>query len=306
VGDTVGIAVVFPGQGTQQTGMALPWRDHASWSVVERAEAALGEPLAHLVTDAPPEALARTREAQLAVLLTSLVVWDALDVPADRIVAFAGHSLGQVTALIAAGVLTLDDGVRFAARRAELTQAAADAHPGKMAALLGATPEQAEDACTAAPDGCWVANDNAPGQVVIAGTPDGLAAGSERAKEIGIKRVTPLNVGGAFHTPLMADATAGLVTEAAGLTLSAPTAPVVSNHDAQPYADSDGWRERLPNHVSVPVRWRSTMTTLVDLGATSFWEVGHGSMLAALAKRGAPDVTVRNIAVPEDLALEVA
>jgi len=306
----VGIAVVFPGQGTQQTGMALPWRDHASWSVVERAEAALGEPLAHLVTDAPAEALARTREAQLAVLLTSLVVWDALDAPTGT-VAFAGHSLGQVTALIASGVLTLDDGVRFAARRAELTQAAADAHPGKMAALLGATPEQAEDACTAAPAGCWVANDNAPGQVVIAGTPEGLSAASDRAKEIGIKRVTPLNVGGAFHTPLMADATAGLVAEAAALSLRTPTAPVVSNHDARPYTDADGWRERLPHHVSVPVRWRSTMDTLVGLGATTFWEVGHGSMLAALAKRGAPDVTVHNFATPADVAdadstLEVA
>src|SRR6478752_7873838 len=245
-GNTVGIAVVFPGQGTQQTGMALPWRDHASWSVVERAEAALGEPLAHLITDAPPEALARTREAQLAVLLTSLVVWDALDVPADDVVAFAGHSLGQVTALIAAGSLPCDEGVRFAARRAELTQAAADAHPGKMAALLGATPEQAEDACTAAPDGCWVANDNAPGQVVIAGTPDGLAAGSARAQEIGVRRVTGLNVGGAFHTPLMTDATVGLGAEVSGLVLATPTAPVVSNDDAQPCTDAEGWRERLP------------------------------------------------------------
>ena len=310
-GNTVGIAVVFPGQGTQQTGMALPWRDHASWSIVERAEAALGEPLAHLVTDAPADALARTREAQLAVLLTSLVVWDALGDPPDEVVAFAGHSLGQVTALIAAGVLPLDDGVRFAARRAELTQAAADAHPGRMAALLGATPEQAEDACTAAPDGCWVANDNAPGQVVIAGTPDGVAAGSTRAQELGVRRVTALNVGGAFHTPLMADATAGLATETAALHLSSPTAPVVSNHDAQPYVDADGWRQRLPNHVSVPVRWRSTMDTLVGLGAGTFWEVGHGSMLAALAKRGAPGVTVRNFAVPDDIpnahsTLEVA
>ena len=114
---------------------------------------------------------------------------------------------------IAAGALSLDDGVRFAARRAELTQAAADAHPGRMAALLGATVEQAEDACAAAPDACWVANDNAPGQVVIAGTPDGVDAGSARAKELGVKRATPLNVGGAFHTPLMRDAADALADE---------------------------------------------------------------------------------------------
>jgi [acyl-carrier-protein] S-malonyltransferase len=295
------IAIVFPGQGTQAPGMATAWRDHPSWSIVEHAEAALGEPLGHLITDAPADALTRTREAQLAVLLTSLVVWDALAPLPEAPVAFAGHSLGQVTALIAAGVLPLEAGVRFAARRAELTQAAADAHPGKMAALLGATPEQADEACTAAPDSCWVANDNAPGQVVIAGTPDGLTAGSARAQELGVRRVTPLNVGGAFHTPLMHDATHGLRGEVTGLDLALPAAPVVSNHDAVAYTDADGWRDRLPEHVSVPVRWRSTMDTLVGLGATTFLEVGHGSMLAALAKRGAPTVTVQNVAIPEDI-----
>jgi [acyl-carrier-protein] S-malonyltransferase len=299
------IAVVFPGQGTQQPGMATPWLDHPAWTVIEQAEAALHEPLAHLVTDAPVEALARTREAQLAVLLTSLVVWTALEPLPEQPVAFAGHSLGQVTALIASGALPLEAGVRFAARRAELTQAAADAHPGRMAALLGATIEQAEEACTAAPDGCWVANDNAPGQVVIAGTTEGLAAGSARAQELGVRRVTPLNVGGAFHTPLMHDASVALSHEVVDLPLAAPSAPVVSNHDAVAYDDADGWRARLPQHVSVPVRWRSTMDTLVGLGATTFVEIGHGSMLAALAKRGAPSVTVRNVATPDDIDLDL-
>lgn len=295
------VAVIFPGQGTQHAGMAGPWRDHPSWSVVERAEAALGEPLGHLVTDAPPESLARTREAQLAVLVTSLVAWDALGPLGDTPVAFAGHSLGQVTALIASGALGLDDGVRFAARRAELTQAAADAHPGRMAALLGATPEQAQDACSAAPGACWVANDNAPGQVVIAGTPAGVEAASARARELGVKRATPLNVGGAFHTPLMHDASDGLRTILAEVSFATPAAPVVSNADAHAYADADGWRERLAEHVSVPVRWRSTMDTLAGLGATTFLEVGYGSMLAALAKRGAPAVTVRGIGTPDDI-----
>jgi [acyl-carrier-protein] S-malonyltransferase len=289
----VGVAIIFPGQGTQQPGMATTWRDHPSWAIVERAESALDEPLGHLITDAPAESLTRTREAQLAVLVTSLVAWDALAPLDEDPVAFAGHSLGQVTALIAAGALSLDDGVRFAARRAELTQAAADAHPGRMAALLGATLEQAEDACGAAPDACWVANDNAPGQVVIAGTPDGLAAGSERAKELGVKRVTPLNVGGAFHTPLMHDASAGLAVELERVAFAIPSAPVVSNHDAHAYADGDGWRARLTDHVSVPVRWRSTMDTLVALGATE---------LVDLAKRGAPGVAMRNVATPADVA----
>jgi [acyl-carrier-protein] S-malonyltransferase len=299
----VSLAVIFPGQGTQAPGMATPWRDHAAWHVIDEAEAALGEKVASLVTDASAQDLARTREAQLAVLLTSLVVWEAMRPLPDPPVAFAGHSLGQVTALIAAGALPLDAGVRFAARRAELTQAAADAHPGRMVALLGATSQQAVDACAAAPDACWIANDNAPGQIVIAGTPDGVDVASARAKAVGVKRATPLNVGGAFHTPLMRDATTRLTADLAAIDFAVPSAPIVSNADAEAYADGDGWRTRLADHVSVPVRWRSTMDTLVGLGADTFLEVGHGSMLATLAKRGVPDVTVRNVAAPEDLIL---
>lgn len=297
----MGIAIVFPGQGTQQPGMGAPWRDHPAWRVIDDAEAAFGEPLAHLVLDAGPDELARTREAQLAVLLTSLVAWEAVREQVSAPVSFAGHSLGQVTALIAAGVLPLDAGVRFAARRAELTQAAADAHPGRMAALLGATVEQAEDACTAAPESCWVANDNAPGQVVIAGTPDGVEAGSARAKELGVKRATPLNVGGAFHTPLMDSAAEALVAELATVRFGVPSAPVISNHDGRPYDDGEGWRARLPEHVRVPVRWRTSMETMAALGATSLLEVGHGSMIAGLAKRTIPDIPVRSVATPGDV-----
>ncbi|HEV2310438.1 MAG TPA: ACP S-malonyltransferase [Acidimicrobiia bacterium] len=297
----MGLAVLFPGQGTQQPGMGQAWRDTPAWGVVDRVEAALGEPLSDLVLDAPAEQLARTRDAQLAVLLTSLVAWEAIRDRVPSAVAFAGHSLGQVTALIASGALSLEDGVRFAARRAELTQAAADAHPGKMAALLGATPEQAAAACAAAPDSCWVANDNAPGQIVIAGTPDGLEAASAAAKDAGVKRVTPLNVGGAFHTPLMASAADALVRELSDVVFQEPTTPVVSNLDATPHADDD-WRGRSARHVTVTVRWRESMTAIARLGATSCLEVGHGSMLAGLAKRTVPEVTVRGVATPDDAA----
>jgi [acyl-carrier-protein] S-malonyltransferase len=297
----VGIAIIFPGQGTQTTGMGAPWRDHAAWSVVDRAEAALGEPLSSLLLDAPAEELARTRDAQLAVLLTSLVAWEAVGERIEAPIAFAGHSLGQVTALIASGALPLEDGVRFAARRAELTQAAADARPGRMAALIGASLEQAQEACRAAPDGCWIANDNAPGQVVIAGTPAGVEAGSVQAKQLGVKRATPLNVGGAFHTPLMRDAAEGLAAELPAVPLSPSTAPVVSNGDAQPYQDADGWRSRLAMHVTDPVRWRTSMETIAELGATSCLEVGHGSMLATLAKRIVPALPVQGVAAPDDL-----
>jgi [acyl-carrier-protein] S-malonyltransferase len=297
----VPVAIVFPGQGTQTPGLGARWRDHEAWRVVIEAEEATGERLAELLLDAPAEVLARTREAQLAVLTTSLVAWEAVRTRVKQPVAFAGHSLGQVTALVAAGGLSLADGVRFAARRAELTQAAADAHPGRMAALLGATPEQAADACTAAPDACWVANDNAPGQVVIAGTPEGVDAGSARAKQLGVRRATPLNVGGAFHTPLMHDAALGLAELLPDVPLEPTDQPVVSNEDARPYTDADGWTTRLARHVEVPVRWREVQHTLAALGASTFLEVGNGSMLAALAKRTVPDITVRGIAESSDV-----
>jgi len=297
----VDIAVIFPGQGTQATGVGAPWRDQPAWGVVDRAEAALGEPLSALILDAPAEQLARTRDAQLAVLLTSLVAWEAVRERVEDPIAFAGHSLGQVTALIASGALPVEEGVQFAARRAELTQSAADVHPGRMAALLGASLEQAEEACRAAPEGCWIANDNAPGQVVIAGTPDGVEEGSAQAKQLGVKRATPLNVGGAFHTPLMRDAADGLATELPAVPLSPPNAPVVSNGDAQPYEDADGWRSRLAVHVTDPVRWRTSMETIAGMGVARCLEVGNGSMLATLAKRIVPDLPVQGVATPGDL-----
>jgi [acyl-carrier-protein] S-malonyltransferase len=282
--------------------MGLPWRDHPSWAVLERAEKALGEPLAHRLIDASAEELARTRDAQLAVLCTSLVAWDAVrERLGAPVVAFAGHSLGQVTALIASSAMTTDDGVRFAARRAECTQAAADATPGRMAALLGASVEQAEDVCAEAPGACWVANDNAPGQIVIAGTPEGLELATSKARDHGVKRATPLKVGGAFHTPLMAAASVGITDALADVAFSAPSAPAVSNEDALAYDDGDGWRERLPRHVTVPVRWRTSLETIAGLGATHLVEVGHGEMIAGLAKRTVPDITVVNIATPDDL-----
>jgi [acyl-carrier-protein] S-malonyltransferase len=283
--------------------MGAPWREHRAWSVVERAEAALGEPLAPLLLAEAAEELARTREAQLSVLLTSLVVWEAASDWITAPVAFAGHSLGQITALIASGALPLEEGVRLAAHRAEATQAAADRHPGRMAALIGADEAQALEACAAAPDECWLANDNAPGQVVIAGTPSGIERATKAAGDLGIRRVMPLKVGGAFHTPLMAEAAASLAAELDGDHFSAPTAPIVSNVDARPHDESTGWPEHLERHLISPVRWRGCMTTLVEeLGATTLVEVGFGSMLAGLAKRGAPGASVIGVATPDDIA----
>jgi [acyl-carrier-protein] S-malonyltransferase len=299
--NTARAAIVFPGQGTQSPGMGAPWRDHPAWKIVDQAEGAMGEPLAHLLLDADADELARTRNSQLSVLLTSLVAWEALRPLVDAPVAFGGHSLGQVTALIASGALPLEDGVRFAARRAELTQQCADATPGRMVALLGATLEQAEAACAAAPDACWIANDNSDGQVVVAGTPEGVELASTRAKELGVKRATPLKVGGAFHTPLMQPAADGLTEVLASVDFAEPVAPVVANDDAALHEGADGWRERSARHVAVPVRWRPCMLTLASLSPAVFVEVGNGSMLAGLGKRTLPSIAFRNVAVPNDL-----
>jgi [acyl-carrier-protein] S-malonyltransferase len=297
------IAVLFPGQGTQTPGMGEPWRSSPAWNVVERAEEALDLHLSHLLLDATAEELTRTREAQLSVLLASLMAWEALRDRIEAPVAFAGHSLGQITALVASGALPFEDGIRLAARRAEATQAAADRRPGKMAAVIGAEEVQVLEACSAAPDECWLANDNAPGQIVIAGTPSGIERATKAAGDLGIRRVMPLKVGGAFHTPLMEEAATALRPVLDGIAFDAPSAPIVSNSDARPYGDATGWPERLERHLISPVRWRGCMTTLVEeLGVTTLVEVGFGSMLAGLAKRGAPGASVIGVATPGDIA----
>ena len=278
--------------------MGLPWRDHPSWSVVERAEKVLDHPLAELLTGDSPD-LSRTANSQLSVLLTSLMCWDALRPAISAPVAFAGHSLGQITALIASGALSFDDGIRLAWERANLTQRDADARPGRMAALLGATPEQAEQAC-AETDGCWVANDNTAGQIAIAGTPEGVEAGTEAAKRAGVRKVMALDVGGAFHTPLFESAAADLQQPLAQIDWRDTEAPVVSNADGSAVRDGSGWSARLSAHLVEPVRWRACMQTLADL-STTWIEAGPGSTLAAFAKRAHPEVTVVGISTPADL-----
>ncbi|MGH9190028.1 MAG: ACP S-malonyltransferase [Acidimicrobiales bacterium] len=297
----MGIAVIFPGQGTQVPHMGDPWRASESWRVVDQAELALGIPISHLLLDADEAGLARTRDAQLAVLVASLMAWDAVRDSLGVPVAFAGHSLGQITALVASGALTLEDGVRLAGQRAERTQEAADRRPGRMAAFVGAGLEQAELAC-ADPGGqeCWVANDNAPGQVVVGGTAEGVQRSTDRARALGVRRVVPLNVGAAFHTPLMSDAAAAFSADLADTRFSAPTAPVVCNVDAEAHGD-DQWHDRLARHLLSPVRWRQSMQTLVDLGADTFVEVGPGAVLSGLARRTVPNVATRTVSSPQDL-----
>ena len=281
--------------------MGAEWRTQDAWHVVEEAEDVLNRPLEGLLLEQP---LDRTADAQLAVLLCSLMAWDVARSQVGEVAAFAGHSLGQVSALIAAGTLSFEDGVRLAARRAEVTQAAADRHPGRMAALLGAGDDELGAALAAAPGACWLANDNAPGQAVIAGTPEGVEAATAAARAAGVRKVVPLDVDGAFHTPLMAEARTAFLPDLASCTFRLAAAPIVSNGDATPHADAEPWATRLADHLVEPVRWRQSLETLAALGVESLVEVGPGAALSAMAKRTVPAVPATQAGQP--LAAEVS
>jgi [acyl-carrier-protein] S-malonyltransferase len=299
-------AVIFPGQGAAAPGVGRAWVDDQAWELVGQAEAVLDRPVARLLLEVDAAELAATGASQLAVLLASLVAWDALAPRLDEApVAFAGHSLGQITALLAAGAVDRSDGFRLAAKRADLSQASADARPGRMAALVGTELDVAARVCEGSSD-VWIANDNAPGQVVIAGTPEGLADAAERARQLGVRRVMALDVGHAFHTPLLADAAAGLRPVLEGTNFREGTAPIVANTDALGHTDPLCWADQLTRHLVEPVRWRESQRTLAASGATTFIEVGPGRVLAGLAKRTVPDVAVLNVTTPDDLSNLVA
>jgi [acyl-carrier-protein] S-malonyltransferase len=302
----VGIGVVFPGQGSQLPGSGARWRAHPAWSIVEEAQSATGLPLDHLVLDATAEELATTRNAQLSVLLTSLLAWRALEptLAEAEVVGVAGHSLGQLTAMIAAGAVTVADGVRLAVARAEATAAVQAVEPGGMIALLGATETQAWDACGAAPERAWVANVNGGGQVVVGGSPDALVLVAERAAQLGVRRVRPLAVDGAFHTPMMRTAALTLVPTLRTIRFQPPRVPIVTN-DARLVTDGDGWPQRLRLHLVQPVRWEQAVRRLVGLGADTIIEVGSGTTLSALTRRIAPRVVARSLAAPDQLPLGI-
>ncbi len=212
--------------------------------------------------------------------------------------AASGHSLGEYTALVAAGALTSEAGARLVAARGDAMQSAADRQPGTMAAVLGLEPDLVAQAC-ASVEGAWPANDNAPGQVVISGTGSGVEAAGEAAKALGAKRVLPLAVGGAFHSPLMAPAQASLDNALAGATFEPAAIEVVANVDAA--AHHDGWADLLSRQLVSPVRWRESLLRLAGLGVTHFLELGPGQELSGMAKRTVEGAARANVATPDDL-----
>ncbi len=294
-------AFTFPGQGSQKAQMGAPWTDDAAFALVEQASDATGRDIGELLLRSDDETLRQTRNSQLATFMVSMIGNHALGDASDVATGFAGHSLGEYSALCASGVLSFDDAVRLVAARGEAMQAAADAEPGTMAAVLGLDDDAVDAACEPV-EGCWVANYNAPGQVVIAGTADGVAAGSEAASGAGAKRVLPLPVGGAFHTPLMAPAQDRLNEAIGAVTFNASAHPVYANVDAQPHTSPAEWGELLSRQLISPVRWTQLVTTMVDDGYDTLVEIGAGSTLTGMAKRITKATTNMALETPADVA----
>jgi len=284
--------------------MGAPWQEHPSWQLIDALTDATGLDLPFLLLEADAETLKATRNAQPAAFALSLVILDAarraglLD---THVAALAGHSLGEYTALVAAGVLSVPDGALLVAERGEAMQQAADEFPGTMAAVLGLEPDVMAEVC-ASVEGAWVANDNAPGQIVVAGTTPGVEAASVAAKAAGAKRVLPLAVGGAFHSPLMEPAAERLNEALGAATFDDGTRPVVANVDAALYHPGDGgWPARLAAQLCAPVRWRQSLLTLAGSGVDRFLELGPGTELSGMVKRTVEGAARANVAVPADL-----
>jgi [acyl-carrier-protein] S-malonyltransferase len=231
----------------------------------------------------------------------SLVVLDAVERLGLFPGACAGHSLGEYTALVASGALSLSDGTRLVIERGNAIQVAADERPGTMAALIGIADDDAEAACQRAEDEVWVANYNAPGQVVIAGTVAGVAAATEKAKELGARKVLPIPVSGAFHTQLMLPARAQLRRTLDEVEFHSPEVPVMANVDARVHTDPGEWPGLLSAQLCSPVRWRQSLEALGGRGATVIAELGPGGVLTGMVRRTIPDVRGVAVAVPADL-----
>ncbi|MET7679194.1 ACP S-malonyltransferase [Streptomyces sp. NPDC005423] len=296
-------AVLFPGQGVQRPGMGEPWRTTPSWELVESVSRVSGFDVAELLLTADQETLSRTDHAQISVFTASLLAWSELRAsePDTRVVALAGHSLGEYAALVAAGVLSVTDGAWLVGERGRAMAEAARRRPGAMAAVMGGDLERVTALVEAARrDGAdlWVANHNSPRQTVIAGSRTAVLATADRAADAGL-RYSVLPVGAACHSPYMEPAGEAL-SRALDLTeFRAGAIPVVANVDAAVHYGGSGWRERCARQLVAPVRWVDTLRALhEELDATAFLDIGPGTTLSSLAKRTLPGVPSRGFGAP--------
>jgi len=299
--------LLCPGQGAQRVGMGrdLAERFPAAREVFEAVDEALGRPLSRLAWDGPEAELTLTHNAQPAILTHTL---SAHAVVRQRLqpVAAAGHSLGEYSAYAMAESLTLADAARLVRRRGELMLEAGQRRPGTMAAVLGLAGEAVAEACREASregDVAVAANFNAPDQTVISGDPPAVERAGQACKAAGAKRVLPLKVSGAFHSPLMGPAQAGLQAELGRVTFRDPRFPVIANATAQPARDAGTARRLLGEQLTAPVRWVDGMRAAAEVAGSdvTFLEIGPGNVLTGLLKRILPEARSLNLATADDM-----
>jgi [acyl-carrier-protein] S-malonyltransferase len=291
------VAWVFPGQGSQEVGSGadLYEASPAARRIFERADSTLGFPLSDLCFHGPEDVLRQTINAQPAIMAVSLACLEAareaslLGEPAF----VAGHSLGEYTALVAAGVLGAEEGLRLVRERGRLMQMAGEERPGAMAALLGLDEEAAAALC--GETGAQVCNLNAPGQIVIGGTLAAVEAAVGLARQRGARRAVPLNVSGAFHTDLMASAVEGMARALQGAALRDPRVPVIANGSARPLTSAEQVREELIYQLGHPVQWQRSVEHMASAGVQTFIEMGPGKVLTGLIRRIVPGASLLNI-----------
>jgi [acyl-carrier-protein] S-malonyltransferase len=306
-------AFIFPGQGSQAVGMgaALAEASRAARDVFDEVDEALGQNLSRLMRDGPDDELKLTENAQPAIMANSIAVLRAWGIRLPDVASFvAGHSLGEYSALCAAGSFDLATAAKLLKLRGQAMQQAVPVGQGAMAALLGADLALAQKIAEAAAHGevCTVANDNDPTQVVISGHKGAIDRAIEIAREMGAKRALPLPVSAPFHCPLMQPAAEAMRDALGYAVLEAPAVPVYANVTAQPETDPDTIRNQLVEQVTGMVRWRESVANMAAAGVEEFIELG-GKVLAGMVKRIAPDAKVTSVVTIEDieaLAKEIA
>ena len=298
------LALLFPGQGSQSVGMAssLVKEVVVARRTLEEADDLLGFSLSSLMAEGPEEELTATKNVQPAILAHSVAVLRAVGERVGPVVLTAGHSLGEFTAHVAAGTLSFADALQAVRRRGELMFEAGEAREGTMAAVLGLDDVTLEETLARVDAGvCVPANFNSSSQIVISGDLAGMEEGTELLEEAGARRVLPLKVSGAFHSPLMAPAADGLRAALESVEFSDPKVPVISNVTAEPVTSGETARELLVAQLTSPVRWAATIDTMTAAGVDRFLELGPGSVLCGLNRRNARGASCASMGEAEDV-----
>lgn len=286
-------AYVFPGQGAQAVGMGKDLYDNVpeAKALFEQANEILGFRITDIMFAGTDEELKQTKVTQPAVFLHSVIMAKALGVEPDAV---AGHSLGEFSALVVAGALSFEDGLKLVSKRAMAMQAACEAQPGTMAAILGLDDKTVEEICASIDGVVVAANYNCPGQLVISGAVEAVDAACEKAKAAGARRALRLPVGGAFHSPLMEPAKQELEKAIDDAPFRTPTCPIYQNVDAKPYTDPAAIKANLIAQLTAPVRWTYIVKNMLADGVGEFTELGPGTVLQGLIRKVDAQATVES------------